>query len=174
MTAKFLRASFLRAAAIAAALSALSGPASASDDAFAEFKVLTLETAQTAAQAALETCRERGFQVAVVVVDRFGETQVALRDRFAGSHTVSTATRKAWTAVSFRTSTLELGKMTESGEMSAIRDLDMALALGGGLPIEAGEGGIVSGIGVSGAPSPSEDEGCAAAGIAAIEDAIAF
>ena len=28
-----------------------------------------------------------------------------LRDRFAGAHTVPTATGKAWTAVSFRTDT---------------------------------------------------------------------
>ena len=32
-------------------------------------------------------------------------TQVVLRDRFAGPHTVPTATAKAWTAVSFRTGT---------------------------------------------------------------------
>lgn len=146
----------------------------AEESAFAEFKILTLETAQTLAQAALDDCRARGYQVAVVVVDRFGQTQVALRDRFAGPHTISTATRKAWTSVSFRTSTLELSELTASGEMAAIRDLDMALALGGGVPVEAGEGGIVGGVGVSGAPAPSEDDACSRAGIAAIEDAIAF
>ena len=169
--------STLCAAALATSMAAgLATPhaALAQDEPFAEFKILTLETAQTLAQAALEECRNRGFQVAVVVVDRFGQTQVALRDRFAGPHTVSTATRKAWTAVSFRTSTLELSELTASGEMAAIRDLDTALALGGGLPVEAGEGGIVAGIGVSGAPAPSEDDACSEAGIAAIEDAIAF
>ena len=53
------------------------------------------------ARGALASCRERGFQVAVAVVDRFGVTQVLLRDRFAGAHTIATATSKAWTAVSF-------------------------------------------------------------------------
>jgi len=38
-----------------------------------------------------------------------GGTQVMLRDRYAGPHTPDTAERKAWTAVSFRADTLELG-----------------------------------------------------------------
>ena len=49
----------------------------------------------------------------------------------------------------------------------------MALMVGGGLPIEA-SGSIVGGIGVSGAPSGELDDDCARAGIAAIEDDIAF
>ena len=154
---------------------ALAAPAAAQDDgAFVTFKVLKPEVALEMAQAAMAHCRAGGYQVGVTVVDRFGVPPVFLRDRFAGIHVFETARRKAWTAVSFRTSTLELSKLTAEGEMSAIRDLDTALALGGGLPIEAGEGGIVAGIGVSGAPAPSEDEVCAAAGIAAIEDLIAF
>ncbi len=172
-----VRLNRLRSALAAAVLSVGIGSAPAAmaeGEALVEFKALSLETAQTLAQAALEECRSRGFQVAVVVVDRFGQTQVVLRDRFAGPHTVTTATRKAWTAVSFRTSTLDLSELTATGEMAAIRNLDMALALGGGLPVEAGEGGIVAGVGVSGAPAPSEDDACSAVGIAAIEDDIAF
>ena len=65
-------------------------------------KSLTPETAQKAAQAALERCRADGFQVSVAVVDRSGITQVLLRDRFAGPHTVEIATNKAWSAASFR------------------------------------------------------------------------
>ncbi|MGH8732557.1 MAG: heme-binding protein, partial [Burkholderiales bacterium] len=41
-------------------------------------KVLTPETALKAAQAALKSCRERGFQVTVAVVDRMGVVQVLL------------------------------------------------------------------------------------------------
>src|SRR5688572_277470 len=75
-------------------------------------KQLTPETALKAAQAALAKCRADGFQVSVAVVDRAGITQVVLRDRFAGPHTLEVATNKAWSAVSFRTSTSELGKAT--------------------------------------------------------------
>ena len=55
-------------------------------------KVLTPETALKAAQAALESCRKRGFQATVAVVDRMGVVQVLLRDRFAGPHTPDMAT----------------------------------------------------------------------------------
>ena len=59
-------------------------------------------------KAALAQCRGSGYQVAVAIVDRSGLTQVMLRDRFAGPHTVDVATNKAWSAISFRTSTRAL------------------------------------------------------------------
>ena len=156
------------------ALAGYSIPASADDEPFANFRALKLAVALQAAQGALEDCRKRGFQVAVSVTDRFGVLQTTLRDRLAGPHTPDTAFRKAWTAVSFRTNTLELSKLTESGEAWAIRNVSNALPLGGGVQILAGDGDMVGAIGVSGAPSGSEDEACAKAGIAAIEDQIAF
>ena len=53
------------------------------------YKSLSPELAQDLAQATLADCQKRGFQVTVAVVDRFGVTQVLLRDRFAGpSHGV--------------------------------------------------------------------------------------
>lgn len=153
----------------------IAAPALAQDDsALVEFSVLKPEIALAAAKAAMESCREAGYQVGVVVVDRFGLTQVFLRDRFAGAHVQETATRKAWTAVSFRTNTSDLDAATQPGSISAgIRQIGMALPLGGGMMIEA-QGSIVAGIGVSGAPSPAIDDDCARAGIAAIEGEIAF
>jgi len=56
---------------------------------------LTPDTALKAAQAALKTCRDAGFNVAVAVADRGGITQVMIRDRFAGAHTPQTAAGKA-------------------------------------------------------------------------------
>lgn len=161
--------------AAAAALCALSAPLAAQDsDALVTFQVLTPEIALKAATAAMESCREGGYQVGVSVVDRFGVPQVFVRDRFAGMHVNETATRKAWTAVSFRGSTLELDAATRPDGISAgIRQISQALPLGGGLVIEA-SGSIVAGIGVSGAPSPEIDDECAAAGIDAIFDDIAF
>lgn len=71
---------------------------------------LTPETALRAAQAALETCRRNGYQVAVAIVDRSGTVQVLLRDRFAGPHTVDVAINKAWTAATFKHDTLNLAQ----------------------------------------------------------------
>jgi hypothetical protein len=53
-------------------------------DATFQTKSLTPETALVAAKAAMESCRSKGYQVAVAIVDRGGLTQVLLRDRFAG------------------------------------------------------------------------------------------
>ncbi len=161
--------------ALATCLSLLSGAALAQTDA-ATFQVraLTPETALKAAQAALQACRAQGYQVAVAVVDRGGLTQVLLRDRFAGPHTVTVATDKAWTATSFRTSTLELAELTMAGKpMSGIRDVPRMLAVGGGVLVEGG-GSIFGAIGVSGAPGGEADDVCAKAGVKAIADAIAF
>ena len=90
-----------RIAAMAGIL--LAGAAHA--DATFNIRGMTPETALKAAQAALNSCRGTGYQVAVAVVDRMGIVQVLLRDRFAGAHTPRMARSKAWTAVSFRTNT---------------------------------------------------------------------
>jgi uncharacterized protein GlcG (DUF336 family) len=143
-------------------------------EALVTFQVMKLEIAQDMAQAALKSCREQGFQVSVAVLDRFGIPQVLLRDRFAGPHTPDTATRKAWTAVSFRAPTTELSESTAPGsEAYGARDITNALMLGGGLPVLAA-GSIVGGVGVSGAPSGVLDESCAQSGIDAVADRLAF
>jgi uncharacterized protein GlcG (DUF336 family) len=149
-------------------------PPSAWAQATHTIKLLTPETALKAAQAALKKCRDGGYQATVAVVDRMGVTQVLLRDRYAGAHTVHTAQAKAYSAVSFRTNTTELAEATQAGRpQSGIRQLPGVAAVGGGLMIEAG-GSLLGAIGVSGAPGGKEDDACAAAGIAAIREDIEF
>jgi len=145
------------------------------DSPYVTFQVLKPELALRMAETAMTTCRDAGYQVGVTVVDRFGIPQVFLRDRFAGVHVYETSRRKAWTAVSFRGPTSELDIATRPGGVSAgIRQLSEALPLGGGLIVETGEGSLIAGIGVSGAPSPGFDDDCAQAGIESIEEEIAF
>ena len=139
-------------------------------DATFTVRILTPETALKAAQAALRSCRDRGFQTSVAVVDRMGVVQVLLRDRFAGPHTPDMASAKAYTAASFRTSTSELAEASQPGRpASGIRHRPGVAAVGGGLMIEAG-GALLGAIGVSGAPGGREDDACAAAGIAALRE----
>lgn len=177
MTMSRLRTSFVRMAAGAAAL-ALSGAFAASsgaeDRALATFKVMTPKTALALAQATLEACRKGGYQVAVVVTDRFGGVQVALRDRLAGAHTVETARRKAWSAVSFRTDTWEMYGLIKDGTVNpGVRQIGQALFVGGGVRVTAA-GSIVGGVGVSGAPGGKLDHDCAVEGIEAIQDDLEF
>ena len=144
------------------------------EDATIAYTMLAPGTALKAAQAAMQSCRAAGYQVAVAVVDRGGIVQVVLRDRFAGPHTPSTATGKAWTAVSFRTDTLEMSEVTTAGEeASGVRFVDQAMMVGGGVAVQAA-GAIVGGVGVSGAPSGQADHDCALAGIDVIQGDLDF
>lgn len=151
-------------------------PAIAQDDEDATYQITGLKPdfAVKLAQAAMNHCRENGYQVGVAVTDRVGTLQVFMRDRFAGAHTVETAYRKAWTAVSFRTNTMELDEVTKpDSEAYGIRFISQALPLGGGVMIESG-GSMIGAVGVSGAPGTDLDVECAEAGIEAIEDALGF
>ena len=137
-------------------------------------KSLTPEAALKVAQATLTACRKAGFQAAVAVVDRGGNMQVMLRDRFAGAHTPEVARKKAWTALSFRTNTVQMSENTQAGKpASGVRHVAGALMLGGGVMIRAG-GELIGAIGVSGAPGGQADEDCAVKGLASIQDDLDF
>lgn len=157
---------------IAVLLNATANEARAEEAAFT-VKQLTLETALNAAKAALEACRKEGYQVAVAVTDRAGIPQVLLRDRFAGAQTVDIAIDKAWTAVSFRTDTLNFAAVTLKPMNSGARHYERVASTGGGVPIEAA-GNMFGAIGVSGSPGGKHDDSCARSGIDEIMDAIAF
>ena len=163
-----------RVAACVLSLARAAAQPGSAQDALVSHKVLSPDTALELARAALEACRARGFQVAVAVVDRFGLPQVMLRDRFAGPHTPSTATGKAWTAVTFRTNTTALIAPTQAGQPQAgLRDLPNVVLLGGGVLVEAA-GSVLGGVGVSGAPGGAEDDACASAGLDAVRDRLEF
>lgn len=160
---------------------ALATPTTQAEEANAMFSTpsMSVDTASKAAWGALEACRKKGYSVAIAVVDRGGNLQVLLRDRFAGPHTPETAKRKAWTANSFRQSTSVLaGLLKEKRIPSQVAHNPGALLVGGGLVIEAG-GKTIGGIGVSGAPPgkserDSIDGACAKAGIKKIQDILEF
>lgn len=163
-----------RSLVLASAIVALTALPVHAQEALVTYKLLSPEIALDSARAALAECRKRGYQVAVAVVDRFGVTQVMLRDRFAGAHTPTTAAGKAWTAASFRTNTTALMAISQPGmPQSGLRDLPGAVILGGGMVIEGG-GSMVGAVGVSGAPGGDADDACAKAGIDAIRDRLDF
>ena len=158
----------------AATLAFAATPVCAGDDAVVVYKSLTPEVALEAAQAAMKKCRDNGFQIAVAVVDRFGQPQVMLRDRFAGLPASDTAIRKAYTALSFRAATSDLAQSIRSGQLDAgLAQLPHVAMLAGGVTIETG-GALLGGIGVSGAPGGDKDEECARAGLDAIRDKLDF
>ena len=64
-------------------------------------KDLSYSMALAIATGALEACKAMGYATAVVVVDRGGNTMVALRADNASLHGMENARRKAYTARTF-------------------------------------------------------------------------
>ncbi|MGE0750974.1 MAG: heme-binding protein [Variibacter sp.] len=158
---------------IAIAFAQASSVASAQDG-LVTYKSLSPDLALEVAQAALKRCRADGFQVAVVVMDRFGQAQVLIRDQYAGLPAAETASDKAYTAIGFRANTSDLVKSVQSGQLSAtLGTLPRVRFLAGGLMIESA-GTLVGSVGVSGAPGGDKDEACAQAGLDAIRDKLDF
>jgi uncharacterized protein GlcG (DUF336 family) len=126
-------------------------------------KNVSLAMAQTIAQAALAQCESMGFKVSVAVVDRGGLTIVMLRGDGAGLHTPEGAERKAYTARTFSQPSADFVKrLSDRPDTVGSLQYTRVLALGGGLPIKAGNE-VVGAVGVSG--SPGKDDVCSQAGI---------
>ncbi len=157
------------AATIILSLAGLSTPPSTSANELPKESVLPLGTANKAIQAALEACKKDGYRVSVAVVDRAGVLRAMGRADGAGSHTVDSSRKKAYTAASLRRPTSELADLImKVPTLQALRDINgEILILGGGLPIEI-SGEVIGGIGVGGAPAAHLDDTCAQEGLDAI------
>ena len=122
-------------------------------------KDIPLAMAKTIAEAAMDKCKELGFKVSVVVVDRAGLPLVMLRGDGAGLHTPEGADRKAYTARTFGTSSTDFVKRMLNDPASAgSKEYSRVLAISGGLPIKVGDD-IVGAVGVSGSPSRHRQSG---------------
>jgi len=144
------------------------------DEATVTYKSIAPDIALDLAKTALAACRTNGYQVSVVVLDRFGQTLVLLRDRFAGLPASTTANDKAYTALSFHMSSGDFAQSVQNGKLSAgLSALPHIVPLAGGLIIEAA-GTLLGAVGVAGAPGGDKDESCAAAGLDAIRDKLDF
>ena len=130
---------------------------------------LSYAMAKTIAEAAIESCGSHGYAVAAVVVDRGGDTIVAMRADNAGLHTMENARRKAYTARTFRQSTTAYAKKFADNDPVVRQQVTLpnVIAIPGGLPVKAGDD-VIGGVGVSG--SPGVDEPCVQAGIDKVAD----
>lgn len=146
-------------------------PVKADNKLFVTTRTLAFEVANNLALEAAQACRKQGYQVAVSVVDRNGNTLAMLRDPLAGAHTLEVSRQKAYTAATFQTATSEMQNF------EALRFAPEILLVGGGVPIKVG-GHFYGAVGISGAPAKKitgdVDEECALAGIAVISEALEF
>ena len=133
-------------------------------------KALSLDLAEAIVLGALARCRADGNHVTITVVDRDGLVKFALRDDGASPHTITTSRRKAFTSVTFRQPSGQWAhRVLTDPAVAGLKDTAGTIALGGGLPILAGNE-VIGAIGVSGSPGADKDEACANAGIAAVAD----
>ena len=144
----------------------------AEDQAFVTTRVLTAATANQVAVAAEETCKKKGYQVSVAVVDRYGNLLAFIRDPLSGAHTINVAQDKAYTAATFQGATIELAE-----RLKFLKGTPRVSLVGGGVPIRVA-GYMYGAVGISGAPRekiPGDvDDACARAGIDAVKDAFEF
>lgn len=127
---------------------------------------VSLRMALTIAEAALEAC---GINTSVAVVDRAGRLRVFLQGDGAAPHNIELARRKAYTARTFRRTSAEWAKTTETTNTGQ-RMLADVIPLGGGVPINVGQE-TIGAVGLSGAPmGQAQEEACAKAGIAKVAD----
>ncbi|HUR95664.1 MAG TPA: heme-binding protein [Gemmatimonadales bacterium] len=130
-----------------------------------DVRALTLEAAKAIAAAAEQFALERGWTVAVAVVDTAGGLMLfhCLEDTQPASQEL--AVLKARTAVRFHRPSKALEDGIAGGRTALLSLPDM-LALEGGLPIKS-DGKVVGAVGVSGMTSTQDGE-VAAAGLAAL------
>ena len=154
------------------ALLAASLPALAAQPDVLPVKQIGLELARDIAMASIEACRQDGYNVAAVVLDRAGNLQVAMRDSLAARHTLEIAERKAG---------MSIMSGSGSGEFRAARGdirpelnhIDGLIVMDGALPIRVA-GSLIGAVGVSGAPGGDKDRACAAAALQKVEERLEF
>jgi uncharacterized protein GlcG (DUF336 family) len=157
---------FVGCAAIASLIAVSVTPAGA---ALIMHKDLSFSVAKTIGEAVIAACSAKGYPESVVVVDRDGETLVAMRGDEAAPHTMENARRKAYTAMTFKQTTADYAKKLNDGN-PVIRQqvtLPNVIAIPGGVPIKVGDV-VIGGVGASG--SPGFDDDCVAAGLDAVKD----
>lgn len=135
-------------------------------------KNIGLELARDIANTAIETCREKGYQVSAVVVDRNGITRVALRDDLAPRFTLQISEEKANAVImgGVDSGTLISNRADIVDELNHIDGLIM---MRGGVQINSG-GSLIGAVGVSGAPGGDIDEECAVSSVKEYEMRLEF
>jgi uncharacterized protein GlcG (DUF336 family) len=159
-------------ALLAAFLSAAALSARAVQPDILPVKQITLELARDIAMASVEACRQDGYNVSAVVLDRAGNVQVALRDTLASRYTLEIAERKAGASIM---------SGIDSGEFRAARNdirpelnhTTGLIMIEGAIPIRAA-GSLIGAVGVSGAPTSNKDAACAAAALKKVEERLEF
>jgi uncharacterized protein GlcG (DUF336 family) len=135
-------------------------------------RTVSMELARDLAQASVDACREHGWQVSAVVVNRAGDVQTLLRDSLASRYTMQIAREKAEAVILSGVASSDFRRNRQDIRME-MNHVNGILVLEGGMPIRAG-GTLIGALGVSGAPGGENDEICAKAALDKLQERLEF
>lgn len=161
---------FIRTTMLSLVLSFSFGQLAAAD--LITVKKLMPEIALELVSTAVTECRNMGYQVTAVVVDRDGAVIALLRDVHASRFTIQIARDKA-NAVILSGIASGSFRQQRSDIRQEMNHVDGVLMLQGGMPIQAA-GTLLGAIGVSGAPGGDKDEVCAQLALDAVQERLEF
>ncbi len=154
------------AAALSTAAFAAPMSMAAEDTGVLSQNTLSLTLANTLASGALAACDKIGQTAVVAVVDRGGNLVALQRGDNVGPHNTVAAQRKAFTSLSTKSKSGELGEKARNDPASQnLNTVSELLLLGGGVPVKL-DGETIGAVGVAGAGGSANDEACAVQAIA--------
>mgnify|MGYP000182069848 CR=1 FL=1 len=133
---------------------------------------MSLELANQIAAGGVAACQEKGYAVAVTVVDRAGSVRAVQRADNAGPHTLEASRSKAFTSASAKNTTLAMMETAQKNPAAAnLVNIPGFLLLGGGVPVKVGNE-VIGAVGIGGAPGGHLDEQCAMVALDKVKDAL--
>jgi glc operon protein GlcG len=133
-------------------------------------KILTLEAARIALDAAEAEARRNNWRVVIAVVDDGGHTVLLARLDGAQWSSISTAVEKARAAVAWKRPSRQLEESVNGGRTGFLSIAQGMALLQGGVPIDV-DGAVLGAVGVSGVKA-SDDELVALAGVNALKQSL--
>lgn len=124
------------------------------------------------AKRSVEACREQGYWVSAVVVDRSANVQVVMRDTYAARFTMQIAEQKANAVIMAGTDTGTF-VASRSDIRNELNNIDGLIMMEGGLPVKSGDT-LLGAVGISGAPGGDKDAACAAKALDSLKERLAF
>lgn len=129
---------------------------------------MDLKLANQLATSVMESCAKQTKPAAVVILDQGGNVLVSQRHETVGPHNLTAAQRKAFTAYSTKTSTLQFMRNAQKNPDSYnLTSLPELLLLGGGMPVIYKDQ-LLGAVGVAGSGGSVQDDQCAQQGIQAV------
>lgn len=123
--------------------------------------IFDLKHANQLAQQVMQTCIKKSQPAAVVILDQAGQVLASQRHESVGPHNLIAAQRKAFTAYSTKTSTLDFMRSAQKNPDAAnLNTLPELLLLGGGIPLFY-QNQLLGAVGVAGAGGSVQDHACA-------------